>query len=90
MDTGETTLAFAADEMAGFNGVEVRPNRPGDVAAGIEICFVTPDPEHAYQQAVAAGGVALKAPATKPWGQVVAYVRDLNGCLVEICSPMAD
>jgi hypothetical protein len=25
----------------------------------------------------------------KPWGQVVAYVRDLNGYLVEICTPMA-
>jgi lactoylglutathione lyase len=24
----------------------------------------------------------------KPWGQKVSYVRDLNGCLVEVCSPV--
>lgn len=22
----------------------------------------------------------------KPWGQIVSYVKDNNGCLVEICS----
>jgi hypothetical protein len=30
----------------------------------------------------------VKAPETKPWGQIVAYVRDNNGCIVEICSPI--
>ncbi|MFO0110274.1 MAG: VOC family protein, partial [Alphaproteobacteria bacterium] len=30
----------------------------------------------------------LKKPEQKPWGQTVAYVRDLNGFLVEICSPV--
>jgi len=24
----------------------------------------------------------------KPWGQTVSYLRDLNGCLVEIASPV--
>ena len=37
---------------------------------------------------VPAGAVSCKAPSVKPWGQTVAYVRDLNGFLVEICSPM--
>jgi hypothetical protein len=27
-------------------------------------------------------------PTVKPWGQTVSYVRDLDGFLVEICSPM--
>ncbi len=27
-------------------------------------------------------------PSTKPWGQTVAYVRDLNGTLVEIGAPV--
>jgi hypothetical protein len=27
-------------------------------------------------------------PKQKPWGQTVGYVHDLNGFLVEICSPM--
>ncbi|MEM6437045.1 MAG: hypothetical protein AAF773_24805 [Cyanobacteria bacterium P01_D01_bin.115] len=38
---------------------------------------------------MAAGAVAVKVPTAKPWGQVVGYVRDLNGCLIEIASPVA-
>jgi lactoylglutathione lyase len=88
MATGETVLAFAVEAMADVNGVVVRPNRAAEVAAGFEIAFVSEDPAGAYDAAVAAGAVAVKAPEVKPWGQSVAYVRDLNGCLVEICSPM--
>src|ERR1700712_1883956 len=87
MQTGETLLAFAAEPMAEMNGLAVRPNRKFDIAAGFEIDFVTPDPNAAYQNAVAAGAAAITAPAPKPWGQLVGYVRDLNGCLVELCSP---
>jgi uncharacterized glyoxalase superfamily protein PhnB len=75
--------------MAEMNGVSIRPNRLGDVAAGIEIALVTDDPAAAYKRAVAVGAIAVKPPVQKPWGQTVAYVRDLNGCLVEICSPVA-
>ena len=89
METGSTALAFAGEAMAEMNGVSIRPNRLGDVAAGIEIALVTDDPAAAYKKAVAAGAVAGKPPVLKPWGQTVAYVRDLNGCLVEICSPVA-
>ena len=38
--------------------------------------------------ALAAGATAVRAPAKKPWGQIVSYVRDNNGFLVEICSPV--
>lgn len=31
---------------------------------------------------------AFGKPTKKPWGQVVSYVRDCNGLLVEICSSM--
>ncbi len=87
METGSTTLAFAGDAMAKMNGVAIRPNRTSDVAAGIEIVFVTDTPDEDFNKAVAAGAVAVKPPALKPWGQTVGYVSDLNGCLVEICSP---
>jgi uncharacterized glyoxalase superfamily protein PhnB len=89
METGSTALAFAGEAMAEMNGVSIRPNRLGDVAAGIEIALVTDDPAAAYKNAVAAGAIAVKPPVLKPWGQTVAYVRDLNGCLIEICSPVA-
>jgi catechol 2,3-dioxygenase-like lactoylglutathione lyase family enzyme len=29
----------------------------------------------------------VAAPTTKPWGQVVAFVRDKDGIVVELCTP---
>jgi uncharacterized glyoxalase superfamily protein PhnB len=88
MATGETTLSFAGEEMAEMNGLAIRPNSSRDLPAGFEICLVTNSPEQAYEEAVAAGALSVKAVEEKPWGQRVGYVRDLNGCLVEICSPV--
>lgn len=89
LDTGETVLAFAGEHAAEMNGLAIRPNRMADIASGFEIALVTDDPRTAYETAVKAGANAVSAPAEKPWGQTVCYVRDLNGCLVEICSPVA-
>lgn len=89
LETGGTTLAFAGESMATMNGFAIRPNRLGDLAAGFEIALVTDDPKSAYLKAVDSGANAVKPPVEKPWGQVVGYVRDLNGCLVEICSPVS-
>lgn len=36
---------------------------------------------------VAIGSVTVTSPQQKPENQSVSYVRDFNGCLVEICSP---
>lgn len=88
LDTGDTKLAFAGEEMAKEHGFAMRPNRPDTATAGFEIALVTQDPQAAYDRAVAAGAVPLSPPAEKPWGQTVAYVRDQDGCLVEICSPV--
>lgn len=89
MATGETTLSFAGEAMADMNGLAIRPNSPRDLPAGIELCLVTDTPEEACAVAVAAGALAVKTVEEKPWGQKVGYVRDLNGCLVEICSPVS-
>lgn len=88
LETGGTVLAFAAEALVEVNGITARPNRPADDPAGAEVGLVTNDVATAYQLAVSAGAVAYKAPAVKPWGQTVGYVRDNNGFLVEICSPM--
>lgn len=90
LDTGETTLAFASNELG-------RMNFPaGFVAAsettqplGIEIALVSPNVVAAHAKAIAAGAKELMAPASKPWGQMVSYVRCPDGTLVEICSPMS-
>jgi uncharacterized glyoxalase superfamily protein PhnB len=54
----------------------------------MEIALVAEDVRAAFATAVAAGAVPLMPPKEKPWGQTVGYVRDLNGALVELCSPM--
>ena len=35
------------------------------------------------------GATITEIPKTKPWGQVVAYIRDLVGFLIEICTPIS-
>jgi lactoylglutathione lyase len=90
METGATALAFASEKLAATNGVVTRHNRPNIDAAGAEIAFVSADVPTAFANAVAAGALAYKQPQKKPWGQMVAYVRDNNGFLVEICSPVGE
>jgi uncharacterized glyoxalase superfamily protein PhnB len=88
METGQTALAFASNEMAEMNNFAIRENNAKDIAAGFEIAFITDDPQANYNKAIKNGATPLSQPTKKPWGQVVSYVRDLNGCLVEICSPI--
>jgi len=88
METGATALAFVAEAMISADGQRYRPNRPEGEPAGAEIALVADDVQAAYAQAVEAGAVGHAAPAEKPWGQTIAYVRDLNGFLVELCTAM--
>lgn len=87
---GETTLAFASTNLAysnlknGFTESSVT-NKP----FGIEIGFTTDDVDATVTAAVNAGAVIVEPSAKKPWGQVVAYVRDLDGFLIEICTAMS-
>lgn len=85
--TGETTLSFASESLGADNGLEFVPNRPGESrAAGIEIALIAEDVQLAHDHAVAQGATSLVPPKVKPWGQTVAYVRDLNGVLIELCT----
>ena len=89
MATGLTALGFVDEKLAETNTGPYRKNRPDGDPAGIEVALTTPEVEAAYAHALAAGATAVKAPVTKPWGQVVSYVRDPDGILVELCSPMS-
>jgi uncharacterized glyoxalase superfamily protein PhnB len=53
-----------------------------------EVALVTSDVPALYARAVKAGATAVSEPATKPWGQTVAFVRDNVGHTVELCSPL--
>lgn len=87
--TGETTLSFASKNLAsqnlkdGFTESNLE-NKP----FGIEVGLITDQVEELVQKAISYGALLVTAPKQKPWGQTVAYVRDLDGFLIEICSPV--
>ncbi len=89
MITGEIKLGFVNHETASSHGFEYERSNLQKNPSAFEIGFVTKDVESAFNAAVLAGAVAVSKPMTKPWGQIVSYVRDCNGFLVEICSPTA-
>lgn len=86
LETGGTALAFSSRELIRSLGKNPQPARPE--APCFEIALTTDDVEAALARAVAAGAT-LKQPAERmPWGQTVAYVADIDGFLVELCTPM--
>lgn len=87
LDTGETTLSFAAHELGdgNFPGGHVHANESAK-PLGVEIALVTDDVLSAHGSAIAHGAKELAAPTRKPWGQTVSYVRAPDGMLVELCT----
>jgi len=90
LETGETTLAFAAHSMGDTNfpnGYKKLTELPKPL--GVEIAFVTDDVAAAVAKSVAAGATVVTDAKAKPWGQIVAYVRAPDGVLIELCTPVA-
>ncbi len=89
LETGTTALAFAAHALGddNFPGGHVQAHQSAQ-PLGFEVALVTDDVAAAHVKAIAAGATELAAPKTKPWGQVVSYVRCPDGVLVELCSPI--
>lgn len=87
--TGDTTLSFATISLAESNLSDgfIHSN-PQAKPFGIEIGFATENVEETFANALKAGAIAVEKAKTKPWGQVVAYVKDLDGFLIELCTPM--
>lgn len=91
LDTGQTVLAFASHEMGEMNlNSKYSKADLNTKPFGIELAFVTDNIEAAYKKAISAGAVSIKAPAQKPWGQVVGYVRAIDGSLIELCTPIGE
>jgi len=90
LDTGPTTLAFAAHAMgeANFPAGLVRADTSPQ-PLGMEIGLVTGDVAAAHARALAHGATELASPGAKPWGQTVSYLRAPDGTLVELCTAMA-
>jgi lactoylglutathione lyase len=91
LNTGETVLAVASHAMGERNlkGRYQKTDLSG-TPFGVELAFVTDDVASAYARAIAAGAVSIEEPTSKPWGQVVAYVRAREGSLIELCSAIGE
>jgi lactoylglutathione lyase len=89
LTTGETTIAFATKKLASQNLSEgfIESNLAAKPFA-MELGLVTDDVAGVVEQAISCGAKLVTAPKQKPWGQVVAYIRDRDGFLIEICSPV--
>lgn len=89
LDTGATTLAFAAHSLGDMNfaGGHVHADTSAQ-PLGFEIGLLTSDVPTAHAQALASGAREIAPPVVKPWGQVVSYVRCPDGVLVELCTPI--
>lgn len=86
---GETTLSFASVTLAQSNLKDgFTASRLTEKPFGIEIGFTTNNVEETLAQAANAGATIVANPKTKHWGQTVAYVRDPDGFLIEICTAM--
>lgn len=90
METEGAILGFSSHEMGqanlggNYQRVDVK-ERP----FGQEIVFVHEDVGSVYKKAVSHGAISISEPEQKPWGQTVAFIRSIEGTLIEICSPMS-
>ncbi len=87
--TGETTISFASLELANSNlrsgfVVSKQTNKP----FGIELGLVTENVLQVMEKAIELGAIIVEEPKEKPWGQTVGYIQDVDGFLLEICTPV--
>jgi len=86
LETGQTTLALAANALAVANGTPIQPATPSTPAPPVTLSFITDNPAEAYTHATQHGAIPMQPEQTKPWGQRTAYLRDPNGTLIELCT----
>jgi len=87
--TGDTTIAFASLGLGESNLKSgFIPSNRNNKPFGIELTFVSSDIEVDFKKALNQGATLIEELKTKPWGQTVGYLKDINGFLIEICTPI--
>ena len=93
--SGETTIAFASLTLGNANlrngYIPTSSQKSNDESCkpfGVEMAFVTEDIETDFKRAIEVGAIEYEPIVEKPWGQKVGYLRDNNGFLIEICTPI--
>lgn len=85
--TGDTKLAFSAKSL--MREIGKSPADADPKAPCFELAFETETVAEDYARALAAGAKPVQEPTQMPWGQIISYVSDLNGFLIEICAPIS-
>ncbi len=89
MISGQTTIAFASLDLGnsnfknGFKKIDIN-----EKPFGIEMAFTSENIESDFQNAINSGATEYEPIIEKPWGQKVGYLRDNNGFLIEVCTPI--
>ncbi len=84
--TGATTLSFSSLKL--MSNIGKNPGRANASSPTFEIAFETNDVAAALAKALEAGATLVQDCQDMPWGQTTAYVSDINGFLIEICTPI--
>ncbi|GKT37599.1 VOC family protein [Aduncisulcus paluster] len=87
LNTGTTTLSFSSRRL--MNELGKAPGTPDPSSPVFEIAFETDDVAATLEKARSAGATVLQEVREEAWGQTTAYVVDINGYLIEICSPVS-
>lgn len=89
LETGTTTLCLVERRYVHETyGHQVPPPGQGASEVGV-LVEERPHVDELYQRALKGGATSVAEPKDEPWGQRVSYVRDPDGHLLEICSPVA-
>ncbi|WP_139851081.1 VOC family protein [Acinetobacter pullicarnis] len=86
LESGQTTIALSSFEL--IRSLGKKPQRAEIHSPNFELAFVTDQLEQDLRQAKQAGAKEIQAIERMPWGQSIAYVEDINGFLIELCTPM--
>lgn len=89
LNTGDTVLSFASKVLGHDNfkngyiesSLEQKP-------FGFELGITTDNVDELTTRATDHGAILVVPVVKKPWGQVLSYVRDLDGFLIEICTSL--
>lgn len=87
--TGETTISFVSKKLANSNLKNgFIESSQKDNPFGIQLALVAENVQAIIDKALEFGAILTEQPIQKPWGQTVGYIRDIDGFLLEICTPV--
>jgi len=86
LDTGTTTLSFSSLKL--MQDLGKNPQKPSIESPTFELAFETTDVSKWLNNAIKNGATVVQDLKEEPWGQTTSYVSDIDGFLIEICSPV--